>query len=748
MRLLNKINNIQSMLAEFEFELNGSVIAQDFTASWQKACGLIHQASQVLQEAKEVLECRDQSRICGNAKEMSERDQSREQLEAARIKAVNDRNLLEAVMESLPVGLAIIDSNGGITRANQAYEQIWGGPRPVTQSVDDYIAYQAWWPDTGMVLKPEEWASARAVQKGETIVGQLIEIMRFDGSRLFIHNSAAPIFDARGYVVGSAVAVMDVSEQIETERTLCQALKEAEEGKRILNCLMEYVPEGLAIVDLPDMKIRMVSRAGQEMLVGAHEGITIEDVVREWKVYHSDGITPMEVKDLPLSHAIKNGEVIRNQELIQMDSDGRCLNLLCNAAPILDSSGNTIGGIAAWLDITERKRAEEALRELSQRLSYHVDNSPLAVIEWGPDMQLIRWSGEAERIFGWKAEEVLGKRIEDFRWVYEEDEGHVAEVSSDLQRGTNVRRFSKNRNYHKNGSIVFCEWYNSSLLDDAGNLQSILSLVLNVTERTQAEDALVERQEQLEELNRTLEQRVAEETKKNREKDYLLIQQSRQAELGEMLNIITHQWRNPLNIIGLHVQMLKETYDHGNFTREFLEITVTYILNLIMYMSKTIDDFRNFLRPDREKKTFNLKEIISNAYSLISESFRVQNIFVDIKGGDDTFTAGYPNEYMQVVLNILNNARDAIVERNIESPRITIKIARQGNRSIVTIADNAGGIPEELLERIFEPYFTTKNETRGSGIGLYMAKTIIEKNMQGCISVRNYDEGAEFRIEV
>ncbi len=141
-------------------------------------------------------------------------------------------------------------------------------------------------------------------------------------------------------------------------------------------------------------------------------------------------------------------------------------------------------------DITERKRAEEALRELTQRLTYHVDQSPLAVIEWGPDMRLVRWSGAAERVFGWRAEEVLGKRMEDFRWVYPEDEPQVAEVSADLQSGANRRRFSTNRNYRKDGSVVHCEWYNSSLVDGSGNLRSILSLVLDVTERRKAEEAL------------------------------------------------------------------------------------------------------------------------------------------------------------------------------------------------------------------------------------------------------------------
>jgi PAS domain S-box-containing protein len=216
------------------------------------------------------------------------------------------------------------------------------------------------------------------------------------------------------------------------------------------------------------------------------------------------GLHPREFYE-DLWRTIIAGKVWQN-ELMNRRKDGTVYPEEMTITPVLNPEGKIQNFIAIKRDITERRRTEERLKELSQRLSYHVDNSPLAVIEWGPDMRLTRWSAAAERMFGWKADEVLGRRMEDFRWIYKEDEAQVSEVSGHLKSGADPKRFSANRNYRKDGSVVHCEWYNSSLLDASGRLVSILSLVLDVTQRDQAEQALRQ-------LNVELEARVAERTK-------------------------------------------------------------------------------------------------------------------------------------------------------------------------------------------------------------------------------------------
>jgi signal transduction histidine kinase len=259
----------------------------------------------------------------------------------------------------------------------------------------------------------------------------------------------------------------------------------------------------------------------------------------------------------------------------------------------------------------------------------------------------------------------------------------------------------------------------------------------DLRKRREAEEAL--RKETLERL------RALEEL---HEKNQLLIQQSRQAAMGEMINNIAHQWRQPLNTLGLTIQQLLLFYDLGDFTRESLEKCVGSSMELIRHMSQTINDFRNYLRPDKEKVEFKVRGAIENTLSLLEGSLRNPPISVEIVAKDDPVTRGYPNEFSQVLLNILINARDALSEREIDDPMVMITIRSEGVSAVVTVADNAGGIPDEIMGKIFEPYFTTKGPQEGTGVGLFMSKAIIEKNMGGKLGVRNIANGAEFRIEV
>lgn len=230
-----------------------------------------------------------------------------------------------------------------------------------------------------------------------------------------------------------------------------------------------------------------------------------------------------------------------------------------------------------------------------------------------------------------------------------------------------------------------------------------------------------------------------------RRKDQLLLQQNRLAAMGEMLGNIAHQWRQPLNKLGLLVQELPVIYEKGQLSNEYLQETTEKAMQVITAMSRTIDDFRNFFRPDKEKISFLAKDVVRTAISLLDASFKNDQIELLVQE-DDVVVEGYPNELSQVILNILINAKDAFLERSTENPQIIISVFRENGRPAIAISDNAGGIPEAIIGKIFEPYFTTKGPDKGTGIGLFMSKTIIEKSLNGSLRVRNTATGAEFRI--
>jgi len=173
-------------------------------------------------------------------------------------------------------------------------------------------------------------------------------------------------------------------------------------------------------------------------------------------------------------------------------------------------------------------------------------------------------------------------------------------------------------------------------------------------------------------------------------------------------------------------------------------------MDILQQMSITIDDFRNFFKPNKLIQEFNVKSIIEKTISFVKASFRLNSIKLELNLDESCYIEGFPNEYSQVILNILNNAKDVIKERNIkiENRKVIMNLYRENGKSVLTISDTGGGISVDIIGRIFEPYFTTKDDETGTGLGLYMSKTIIEDNMQGKLTARNTGDGAEFRIEV
>ncbi|TLP38617.1 HAMP domain-containing histidine kinase [Arcobacter arenosus] len=262
------------------------------------------------------------------------------------------------------------------------------------------------------------------------------------------------------------------------------------------------------------------------------------------------------------------------------------------------------------------------------------------------------------------------------------------------------------------------------------------------------EERVEQRTKELNDLNENLEKRVDSEIRKRQEQEQLLIQQSKLASMGEMIGNIAHQWRQPLNALSLVMQNVQLAYELNELDDEFMEKSVKKVNLLANNMSKTIDDFRNFFKPNKEKEVFVLNDIVKKTLDIVDSTFEHHNIKIIQKFESKIKVFGFSNEFSQTILNIMNNSKDAFSENSIPNAKVTITVKNDKDYGIVSIEDNAGGIPQDIINKVFEPYFTTKEEGKGTGIGLYMSKIIVEQNMEGKLSVRNIENGAQFIVKI
>ena len=257
-------------------------------------------------------------------------------------------------------------------------------------------------------------------------------------------------------------------------------------------------------------------------------------------------------------------------------------------------------------------------------------------------------------------------------------------------------------------------------------------------------------------INKDLELKIKEEVNKNQEKDRLLFQQSKMASMGEMIGNIAHQWRQPISIISMWANNIIMDIDMEEVENESLRKYAININQQTKHLSQTIDDFRNFFSPNKNNEKFGLKDSIEKTMNLLSASMKTHEIEV-IKNIDDIEIVSLENELMQAILNIIKNAKDILVTLTKESKKlIFITIYKKSDSVIIEIKDNAGGVPEDIIEKVFEPYFTTKHKSQGTGIGLYMTESIITKHLKGELSVKNTEyeyegntyKGAAFMIKL
>jgi len=428
-------------------------------------------------------------------------------------------------------------------------------------------------------------------------------------------------------------------------------------------------------------------------------------------------------------------------QTLEFESDKLCGIFEVTMSPVLNAAGKVTASVHVARDVTEKRKTEKALQEIEQSFSVFMRHLPLAV-SIKDDRGRFLFANEylkdllrVENIIGLTAQDLLPpdaaiKTAKDDQEAITQGLGLYKDVINDFD----------------GYELVFDTYKFPIPRSDGTNLLGTISL--DVTEKRRHEELLEEQQKQLEEINSSLESRINETVAELRKKDEILIQESRLNAMGEMISTIAHQWRQPLNNIGLIVQSLRIAFKSNDLTEQELDEDIDDTMKVLQQISETIDDFRNFFSYENEASSLYINELVSRAISFVKPSFVNKGIRIELDEEPNVTVEGYPNEYVQALLNIILNARDALLHRHVAQPLMSIRVFRENGRSVVTVRDNGGGIPEDVLPKIFDPYFTTKQQGKGTGIGLYMSKMIIEKKMHGGLTVCNVDGGAEFRIEV
>ena len=312
------------------------------------------------------------------------------------------------------------------------------------------------------------------------------------------------------------------------------------------------------------------------------------------------------------------------------------------------------------------------------------------------------------------------------------------------------------KNLAKDGSTFYVNTTVIPILDEEDEIVDFVAIRYDVTKELEYKEQLdslnkelerrVEEQiKELKELNETLEQRVKQEISKNEEKQRVMFWQSRLASLGQMLANIAHQWRQPLTELNLALFSVKKSAINGNEdeVNKFYDESRSIIKN----MSQTIDDFTNFFQPQKEKHFFCITNSIKESLSLLDkvindDMISIKTDFVPIE------VLGISNELTQVIINLIKNSQEAFISNSILIREISISVKRIKDLAIVEVSDNAGGISKEMQERIFEPYFTSKFNSTGTGLGLFMSKMICEQGLNGSLDVKSKKQTTTFTIKI
>jgi len=515
-----------------------------------------------------------------------------------------------------------------------------------------------------------------------------------DGKKIYLLTVKSPLFDVNNNIIG----LVGNSADITLQEQLYQGLKRAQSIAKLGSWEYDIVNDTL--------------ECSEEiyLIYGISDSNTVLSIADMYKHVHPDDIEKTKSDFQNFISSKKDFAVTNNRIIREKDGEIRFLEHRWNIEYQDDTTMKVIG---TTQDITEQTNTLLNLKQKKKELETIIDVAPYPIAIHNEDGKILTLNKAWSDYSGYTMKDLT--KVDDFIQLMVVDDMKIAmkEVIRNIYSLTEHDEATEYTILTKNKDKVIWQFSSASLGIIDGK-RTVVTLAVDVTEL--------------------------------KEKDNMIIQQSRHAAMGEMIAMIAHQWRQPISVISMDANNMLLDIALENLTTSEIENYAKSIAEQTQHLSKTIDDFRNFFKPDKKISRVNIKDVLDKTLSIVKDSLKNNNIMLNLAFETEKEIDAYERELMQVFVNIINNAKDAFKMNEKKEAVINIKVYEDKKYLNIDLCDNAGGIDKNILQKIFDPYFSTKDEKTGTGMGLYMSKMIIEDHLSGVLKVKNKDDGTCFTV--
>lgn len=610
------------------------------------------------------------------------------------------QNDLALLLNSTQDAIIGLDINGNHTFVNDAAVSLLGFTKNELLGKNGHAMWHHTKAD-GSPYPLSECTVHQALKNGTTFIGKDL-YWRKDGTPVPVSVIQTPI-KQNGKTIGAVLAFHDISQQQILQRQLY-------EQENIYKITFDRIDIGIAHIGLDGVLIdsnpylsRLLGYSQQELRHLSTADVTVaEDLDKEMEMIQQ--LLNKERKE----YRIQKRFTTKSKKIIWMEVSG---------VIVYDDNGKPLYILKTYRDITKNKLLSLRLESNKKMLEDIINSVPIVIIIYNEEGKIIMINKEFENFCGCSSKEIA--TIEDLV------------SSAQLTQEQKKHMFDFYYSVFKNSDTASAQ---RTIPTKHGVIKTVISSItkLSVTDENGKQIAVL--------TNVDITDRL-----KNEE---IMVSQSRQAAMGDMLSMIAHQWRQPLGVIAMSANNIHAMLDLGEkIEPKALKDFIKTIENQTQYLSKTVDDFREFFKPDTQKETVLLDTIFQKLNTLVDKALENNNITLTLPKQSGIKIKTYQNQLIQVLLNIVNNAKDAIKERNPSKRNITITLKTTKDKVNINICDSGGGIDNEVISKLTQPYVTTKGKN-GTGLGLYMSEIIVTRHLGGTINWRNENDGACFEIEL